>query len=94
MIEIKKNTVVRNSQIILNTSALSDNTEVEVLISPIDISEKHSFTIENRQERNEAIVKLFHEWREDGDKDEQQETWEFLRHSLDEDRLSDRKFFV
>jgi len=27
------------------------------------------------------------------DPDEQRETWEFLKHALDEDRLSDRKLF-
>lgn len=30
---------------------------------------------------------------ESPERDEQRETWEFLKHALDEDRLSDRKLF-
>ena len=42
---------------------------------------------------NQAALDLLRSWREDGDEDEQRETWEFLQQALDEDRLSDRPLF-
>jgi hypothetical protein len=44
-------------------------------------------------ERNQAAIRLLRSWREEGDEQEQKETWEFIRRALDEDRLSDRKLF-
>ena len=89
---VKKNTVIRNRHIILNTPALSDNTEDEVLIRPqYNLSDNKK--IENHMEKNKSIVKLLYEWREDKDDNEQRETWEYLRQSLDEDRISGRKLF-
>ncbi|WP_068818197.1 antitoxin AF2212-like protein [Phormidesmis priestleyi] len=42
---------------------------------------------------NQAALDLLRSWREEGDEQEQRETWEFLQQSLDEDRLSDRPLF-
>jgi len=42
---------------------------------------------------NQAAIDLLRSWREEGDEQEQRETWEFLQQSLDEDRLSDRPLF-
>lgn len=41
-------------------------------------------------------IELLRSWREAGDDElhEQQETWEYLKKVLDEDRLSSRKFFL
>lgn len=43
--------------------------------------------------RQKALSELLRSWREDGDEQEQKETWEFLRQALDEDRLSNRRLF-
>ena len=45
------------------------------------------------QQRNAELLRLLRSWRENGDQDEQRETWEYLKQALDEDRLSDRKLF-
>jgi hypothetical protein len=42
---------------------------------------------------NQAAIDLLRSWREEGDEQEQRETWEFLKTALDEDRLSDRPLF-
>lgn len=42
--------------------------------------------------QNDAAIQLLRSWRE-GDEQEQQETWDYLRKALDEDRLSERKLF-
>jgi len=44
---------------------------------------------------NHAAIELLRSWREDDayDEEEQRTTWEYLKQALDEDRLSDRKFF-
>jgi hypothetical protein len=41
-------------------------------------------------QRNSALIQLLRSWRE-GDEQEQRSTWEYLKHALDEDRLSERK---
>ena len=43
---------------------------------------------------NQALA-LLQSWsvEESSERDEQRETWEFLKRALDEDRLSDRKLF-
>jgi hypothetical protein len=43
---------------------------------------------------NQALA-LLQSWNveESPERDEQRETWEFLKQTLDEDRLSDRKLF-
>lgn len=47
-------------------------------------------TISNK---NQKAIDLLNTWIEKGDKNEQKETWEYLKKELDENRLSDRKFF-
>ncbi len=42
--------------------------------------------------KNEAAIQLLRLWRQ-GDEQEQRETWEYLKRTLEEDRLSDRKLF-
>jgi hypothetical protein len=56
------------------------------------IEDDAEFLRQNR-ERNQALRELLRSWREEGDEQEQKEAWEFIRHALDEDRLSDRKLF-
>jgi len=45
--------------------------------------------------KNQAAIELLRSWREDDEYDEEEQiaTWEYLKQALDEDRLSDRKFF-
>ena len=43
--------------------------------------------------RNHAARALLKSWAEEGDEEEQRETLEYLKKAIDEDRLSDRKFF-
>ena len=42
---------------------------------------------------NQAAIALLRSWAEEGDEQEQRDTWEYLKEALDEDRLSDRKLF-
>ncbi|SRR6266540_185328 len=42
---------------------------------------------------NSAALALLQSWAEEGDEQEQRDTWEYLKIVLDEDRLSDRKLF-
>ena len=51
-----------------------------------------SETAENLDEKNTKAISLLDSWLRDDEK-EQKETWDFLKKSLDEDRLSDRKFY-
>jgi hypothetical protein len=46
-------------------------------------------------EQREAAIALLRSWREASDEEarEQQETWEYLKKALDEDRMSYRKLF-
>ena len=43
--------------------------------------------------RNQVVIELLRSWEEEGDEEEQTETWEYLRTALDEDRLSNRPLF-
>ena len=45
--------------------------------------------------KNQEAIALLDSWAEADEEEirEQQETWEFLRHALDEDRLSSRMLF-
>jgi hypothetical protein len=45
-----------------------------------------------QSQKDRALIQLLRSWRE-GDEEEQQDTWEYLRQALDEDRLSERKLF-
>lgn len=46
-----------------------------------------------RMQRNQGAIELLRSWEEEGDEQEQTETWEYLRRVLDEDRLSNRPLF-
>lgn len=41
--------------------------------------------------QDKARSELLRSWREEGDEQEQKETWEFLKKALDEDRLSSKR---
>jgi beta-galactosidase GanA len=43
--------------------------------------------------KNQALIEWLDKWREEGDEEEQRETFEYLKEVLDEDRLSDRPLF-
>ena len=45
-----------------------------------------------QSQKNHALIQLLRSWRE-GDEQEQRSTWEYLKQTLDEDRLSERKLF-
>ncbi|MBC6481159.1 MAG: hypothetical protein GDA56_28725 [Hormoscilla sp. GM7CHS1pb] len=45
-------------------------------------------------QRNLAAIELLRKWTEEGDEEEQRETWEYLQKALDEDRLSNRPLFA
>jgi hypothetical protein len=42
---------------------------------------------------NQAAIELLQAWRE-GDAQEQEETWEYLKEALEKDRLSNRRLFT
>jgi len=44
-------------------------------------------------QQHQALSQLTKQWIEEGDEQEQTETWEYLRQALDEDRLSHRSLF-
>jgi hypothetical protein len=46
----------------------------------------------NLVSENQAAIELLRAWRE-GDESEQRETWGYLKQTLEEDRLSNRKLF-
>ena len=48
---------------------------------------------EERIQRNQGAIALINSWVEDGDEEEQTETWEYLCQAIDEDRLSNRPLF-
>jgi hypothetical protein len=68
------------------------NDDTHVTFSPRDQDAEERQAITEQIRRNQAAIELLRSWR-DGDAEEQRETWEYLRRALDEDRLSDRKFF-
>jgi uncharacterized protein YchJ len=49
--------------------------------------------VEEQKKKNQAAIELLRSWRDEGDEEEQRETWEFLKKALDEDRWSYRKLF-
>ncbi|HAA31516.1 MAG TPA: hypothetical protein DCE56_32175 [Cyanobacteria bacterium UBA8553] len=64
---------------------------------PVDASEQKA-TPENLEanrltQQHKALKELTRLWIEEGDEQEQTETWEYLRQALDEDRLSNRPLF-
>ena len=64
------------------SSTLSSLTDDELVANAI-----------TREQKREALIELLRRWREEGDEEEQKETWEYLKKALDEDRLSYRKLF-
>jgi hypothetical protein len=54
--------------------------------TPLDL---HPLNSEN----NQALLELVESWQEEGDEQEQTETWNYLRQALDENRLSNRPLF-
>jgi excisionase family DNA binding protein len=44
-------------------------------------------------EQRAAAIQLLAKWRSEADDPEHEESWEFLKHALDEDRLSSRRLF-
>ena len=50
-------------------------------------------TPEEEEVRSQAISDLFKSWEAENDEPDHQETWEFLKTALNEDRLSDRPLF-
>jgi hypothetical protein len=65
-----------------------------VLPQPVDVQciGSPSTVQVTRHAKNETAIRLLESWRH-GDEQEQRETWECLKHALDEDRLSDRRLF-
>ena len=63
------------------------------------ITQPDHFDEENREERrqeqirrNMAALEMLRDWDQE-DPEEQRETWEILKHTLDEDRPGQRKLF-
>ncbi|HKP53938.1 MAG TPA: hypothetical protein VJ183_14960 [Chloroflexia bacterium] len=75
---------------------MSTTDQTNISMPPIE-PESLALTEEERRskqiERNQAAIKLLRSWREEGHEQEQREAWEFISRALDEDRLSDRKFY-
>lgn len=65
--------------------------------APSDISEQKAATetleANRLAQQHKALKELTRLWIEEGDEQEQTETWEYLRQALDEDRLSNRPLF-
>lgn len=78
-------TVVYESGVLKPTSPLSFTEGQQLQIRIIEP--------ESEPPVNQAALDLLRSWREEGDEQEQKETWEFLRQALDDDRLSDRPLF-
>ncbi len=49
--------------------------------------------VERLTQQHQALSQLTKQWIEEGDEQEQTETWEYLRQALDEDRLSNGPLF-
>ena len=70
---------------------------VTMKAAPSNISEQKAAT-ENLEanrlaQQHKALKELTRLWIEEGDEQEQTETWEYLRQALDEDRLYNRPLF-
>ena len=57
------------------------------------IDESHPIIDEEQAKKNQAAIDLMRSWMENDDEKEHQETFEFLKKALDEDRLSNRPLF-
>jgi hemerythrin superfamily protein len=56
-------------------------------------SEQETQETDRLTQQHKALSKLTKEWIEEGDEQEQTETWQYLRQALDENRLSNRPLF-
>ncbi|OCR01674.1 hypothetical protein BCD67_13695 [Oscillatoriales cyanobacterium USR001] len=56
----------------------------------IDITK---LSLEERIKRNQGAIDLINSWVDEGDEEEQTETWEYLCQAIDRDRLSNRPLF-
>lgn len=70
------------------TEAKSDNGKGQVT-KPEDVEK----TKDKQKQDSDKLIQLLQSWREEDSQEEQQETWTYLKHVLDEDRLSNRRFF-
>ena len=70
---------------------------VRMKLTPSNTSEQKATpeTLEANRlaQQHKALKELTRLWIEEGDEQEQTETWEYLRQALDEDRLSNRPLF-
>lgn len=72
---------------------MENNQQSPVLsTSPAKTAVTETQPIEQLQ-KNQAAIRLLRAWREEGDEQEQKETWEYLCRVLDEDRLSNWSLF-
>ena len=55
--------------------------------------EAHPVVDEEQAKKNQAAIDLIDSWLNEDDPAEHQETWDFLKKALDEDRLSNRPLF-
>lgn len=60
----------------------------ELALRVLDQSLPHDAEAKRRR-----AIELLRQWREEGDEEEQRETWEALKKGLDENRTSYRKLF-
>jgi hypothetical protein len=44
-------------------------------------------------EQRAAAIRLLAKWRSEAESPEHEQSWQFLKHALDEDRLSNRRLF-
>ncbi|HAG82469.1 MAG TPA: hypothetical protein DCL61_15230 [Cyanobacteria bacterium UBA12227] len=65
--------------------------------TPSETSEQNATpeTVEANRlaQQHKALTELTRQWIEEGDEQEQTETWKYLRQALDEDRFSNRALF-
>jgi hypothetical protein len=66
--------------------------EVELMARPVVAEPPRHPVAPPTAEETRSLILLLRSWQE-GDAEEQRETWEFLRAALDEDRPSPRKLF-
>ena len=62
-------------------------------VSQGEIKKNEHYQSVAQSQKNRALIQLLRSWRE-GDEEEQQKTWAYLKQALDEDRLSERKLFL
>ncbi|MBC6421034.1 MAG: hypothetical protein GDA43_11765 [Hormoscilla sp. SP5CHS1] len=78
----------------LNTSIKESIIELTVTSSDSGYYQLPRRTEAEQMQRNLVAIELLRKWTEEGDEEEQRETWEYLQKALDEDRLSNRPLFA